>query len=126
MGTEFGIAIIGLVGALIGAAASVAGTIWTERLRHRQEASERLLGGFASAIIPGDSVRAAAVSSKLRLAGAADDKAIQNWVGQADAEASFDAMVTVLTGVLNNVRKTQGLNALSEPTVRALISGQPS
>jgi hypothetical protein len=109
----------GLIGAVIGATASLAGTLTVERQRARADRRLRLLELISDAIFSGD--RTKAVQSKIWMSVVGSREDLRTW-GEADSPLdTIIGMNRILLGVVNAERESQGLGSLELTDLMLLL-----
>lgn len=108
-----------LLGAVVGAAASVAGTLTVERRRAQQERRERLLSLIADALFSGDPTKA--VQSKIWMSVVGSRQDLRTWGHAEDPMEIVLGMNRILLGVVNGERESLGLEPLELADLMALL-----
>lgn len=119
MGSEFIAAGAGLIGAIIGALASLGGVMIVERNRARQLRRERYLTMFADAVLGRNPTKA--VESKIWLAVLGNHDRIHEWGSAQSPQQVFGALAGMLLDVVNDERAAHGLDRLSITELTTLV-----
>jgi hypothetical protein len=119
MPTELISALSGLVGAVIGAVASIAGTLIIERRRWRREQRADVIRRFAEGLLSGDRLKA--VEMKLAFAMIGKPENIRAYTKSTELRDIVDNMNAVVRDVVNEERAARGLAPLSMEDINGLL-----
>jgi hypothetical protein len=108
-----------LMGAAVGAAASLVGTLRVERRRAQQERREQLLSLITDALFSGD--RTKGVQSKIWMAVVGSRQDLRAWGRAKGTSDVVIGMNRILLGVVNDERESLGLEPLELQDLMALV-----
>ena len=111
-----------LLGALVGALSGIWIAVTSERRQARRESRHVFLTRFSEAL-EGDERKRVQITHKIMMATAASPTRIREWgrAGGADVNQLFQAMSEVLLDAVNEERKYQGREPLTNEELQALI-----
>ncbi|WP_433132508.1 hypothetical protein ACQPWW_13325 [Micromonospora sp. CA-240977] len=119
MSSELVPAAAGLVGAIIGALASILGTFVIERRRWHREQRAELIQRFVDGLLSGD--RAKAVEMKLAFAMLSRPEHIRGFLAATEGSDLANHLNAALLDVINQERATFGLARLSLEDINGLV-----
>ncbi|MEU6076061.1 hypothetical protein [Micromonospora sp. NPDC047074] len=119
MPTELISALSGLVGAVIGAVASILGTLIIERRRWRREQRADTIRRFTEGLLSGDRIKA--VEMKLAFAMVGKPENVRGFLKADGLKDIVDNTNAVVRDVINEERAARGLASLSLEDINGLL-----
>jgi hypothetical protein len=111
--------LIGLVGAIIGATAGLAGTLLNERRKARHDRRERILSLISDALISGDKNKT--MQSKIWIAVAGERSSLRALAGASSPNDILLQLNQVILDIVNSERTSLGLEKLDLRDISNLL-----